>query len=211
MVKKMNNSRIVLSLSIVALLVGIFTSGGMAIGNTMMDELPNSNNSSASSLGQNLSMTTEESNVFTSDNQSQTIPTMINNNLTNNQNSSSILTPPVEAETTGTNELSSPIENLRMIATVINTDTPLTGNVYVSVTFDNEVGFETQNRTITAEDSIQFPLSIPYQADAQTANVCAIVNGEENTCDGLALNPEDDKVIKLNLELINFEALEPTT
>lgn len=99
-------------------------------------------------------------------------------------------------------------ERLRMIVNVINTETPLAGDAHISVTFDNENEFRTENRTITAEERIAFPMSIPYQSDAETANVCAIVDGEENNCDNIALDPEQEGVLRVNLDLINFEDVE---
>ncbi|MBA3285599.1 MAG: hypothetical protein H0U27_11150 [Nitrosopumilus sp.] len=101
------------------------------------------------------------------------------------------------------------IERLKMIVSVINTETPLAGNAHITVTFDNENEFKTGNKTITAEERIAFPMSIPYQSDAETANICAIVDGEENNCDSIALDPEEEGVLRVNLDLINFEDVEP--
>jgi hypothetical protein len=114
---------------------------------------------------------------------------------------------PLENETATTVQPTS-AERLRMIVNVINTETPLAGDAHISVTFDNENEFRTENRTITAEERIAFPMSIPYQSYAETANVCAIVDGEENNCDNIALDPEQEGVLRVNLDLINFEDVE---
>lgn len=100
-------------------------------------------------------------------------------------------------------------DNIRMIATIINQDTALTGDAQVTVTFDNGMTFRTQNKTITAEDSVAFPMSLPKPQDSKTANICALIEGEENTCDGIALSPTEEKVYEIDLELVNFEQLEP--
>ncbi len=51
-------------------------------------------------------------------------------------------------------------------------------------------------------------MSIPYQSDAETASICAIVDGDENNCDSIALDPEEEGVLRVTLDLINFEDVE---
>ena len=155
-----------------------------AMGNTLTSESLNMN---TSALGQNL--TTSAVGENTPNGQTQdTAPQLENETSTEAQ--------PTTAE------------RLRMIVSVINTETPLAGDAHITVTFDNENEFKTDNRTITAEDRVAFPMSIPYQSDVETASICAIVNGEENNCDSIALDPEEEGVLRVNLDLINFEDLE---
>ena len=160
--------------------------GSIAIGNTLIGEPQGMNSSASSTLGQNLTTST------------------IGKNMSNNQTQGSSL---LENETaTDAQPISN--ERLKMIVNVINTETPLTGDAHITVTFDNENEFKTGNKTITAEDRIAFPMSIPYQSDAETASICAIVDGEENNCDSIALDPEKEGVLTVNLDLINFEDVE---
>ena len=178
-------SKITICLSFIMVLLVVSPAlGSVAMGNTLTSESLTMN---TSALGQNLTTSTAEGHM--SNNQTQGASPLENETATAVQPTSA--------------------ERLRMIVNVINTETPLAGDAHISVTFDNENEFRTDNRTITAEERIAFPMSMPYQSDAETANVCAIVDGEENNCDNIALDPEQEGVLRVNLDLINFEDVEP--
>ena len=111
-------------------------------------------------------------------------------------------------------------ENIRVITTLINTPDQLTGKAKVTITFigedkDNQITFQSNNKTITAEEEIVFPLTLvkavndEEEEQPSTMNVCAIVEGFENTCDTVLLVQNQTKPYKVNLELINFEEVEP--
>ena len=178
-------SKITICLSfIMVLLVAPPALGCIAMGNTLTSESLNMN---TSALGQNQTASALGENM--SKGQTQNATQLENETATDAQPISN--------------------ERLKMIVNVINTETPLTGDAHITVTFDNENEFKTGNKTITAEDRIAFPMSIPYQSDAETASICAIVDGEENNCDNIALDPEQEGVLRVNLDLINFEDVEP--
>lgn len=177
-------SKITICLAFVMVLLVVQPAlGNNAMGNIMTSESLNMN---TSALGQNLTTSA------------------VGENMPNDQAQD---TAPLENETS-TDAQPTTSERLRMIVSLINTETPLAGDAHITVTFDNENEFRTDNRTITAEDRIAFPMSIPYQSDAETASICAIVNGEENNCDSIALDPEEQGVLRVNLDLINFEDVE---
>ena len=112
-------------------------------------------------------------------------------------------------------------ENIRVITTLINTPDQLTGKAKVTVTFieedeNNQITFQSNNKTITAEEEIVFPLTLVKPVNEEeteeqpsTMNVCAVVQGFENTCDTVLLEQNQTKPYKINLELINFEEVEP--
>src|SRR5687768_3206780 len=111
-------------------------------------------------------------------------------------------------------------ENIRVITTLINTPDQLTGKAKVTVTFieedeNNRITFQSNNKTITAEEEIVFPLTLVKAVNEEeeeqpsTMNVCAVVEGFENTCDTVLLVQNQTKPYKINLELINFEEVEP--
>ena len=112
-------------------------------------------------------------------------------------------------------------ENIRVITTLINTPDQLTGKAKVTVTFieedeNNQITFQSNNKTITAEEEIVFPLTLvksvnegETEEQPSTMNVCAVVQGFENTCDTVLLEQNQTKPYKINLELINFEEVEP--
>ena len=111
-------------------------------------------------------------------------------------------------------------ENIRVITTLINTPDQLTGKAKVTVTFieedeNNQITFQSNNKTITAEEEIVFPLTLVKAVNEEeeeqpsTMNVCAVVEGFENTCDTVLLEQNQTKPYKINLELINFEEVEP--
>ena len=112
-------------------------------------------------------------------------------------------------------------ENIRVITTLINTPDQLTGKAKVTVTFieedeDKQITFQSNNKTITAEEEIVFPLTLVKSVNEEeteeqpsTMNVCAVVQGFENTCDTVLLVQNQTKPYKINLELINFEEVEP--
>jgi hypothetical protein len=111
-------------------------------------------------------------------------------------------------------------EDIRVITTLINTPDQLTGKAKVTVTFieedeKNQITFQSNNKTITAEEEIVFPLTLVKAVNEEeeeqpsTMNVCAVVEGFENTCDTVLLVQNQTKPYKINLELINFEEVEP--
>lgn len=111
-------------------------------------------------------------------------------------------------------------EDIRVITTLINTPDQLTGKAKVTVTFieedeNNQITFQSNNKTITAEEEIVFPLTLVKAVNEEeeeqpsTMNVCAVVEGFENTCDTVLLVQNQTKPYKINLELINFEEVEP--
>ncbi len=77
----------------------------------------------------------------------------------------------------------------------------------VIVTLDNGMTFETTNKTITAEEEVVFPMNLG-QKTSTTANVCALINGEENAYDNIAFVEGENKSYKVSLELIYFEEVE---
>jgi hypothetical protein len=112
-------------------------------------------------------------------------------------------------------------ENIRVITTLINSPEQLTGKAKVTVTFNEDenkqVTFQSNNKTITAEEETVFPLTlvktVNKEAEEQpsTMNVCAVIEGFENTCDTVLLQENQTKPYKVTLELINFEELEPVS
>ncbi len=158
----------------------------------------------SNAMGNTLTSTSDSLNMNTSASGQNLATSAVGQNMSNDQTQDAA---PLE-NGTATDAQPTTSERLRMIVNAINTETPLAGNAYITVTFDNENEFKTDNRTITAEERIAFPMSIPYQSDAETASICAIVNGEENNCDSIALDPEEEGVLRVNLDLINFEDLE---
>ena len=112
-------------------------------------------------------------------------------------------------------------ENIRVITTLINSPEQLTGKAKVTVTFNEEenkqVTFQSNNKTITAEEETVFPLTlvktVNKEAEEQpsTMNVCAVIEGFENTCDTVLLQENQTKPYRVTLELINFEELEPVS
>jgi hypothetical protein len=112
-------------------------------------------------------------------------------------------------------------ENIRIITTLINSPEQLTGKAKVTVTFNEDenkqVTFQSNNKTITAEEETVFPLTlvktVNKEAEEQpsTMNVCAVIEGFENTCDTVLLQENQTKPYRVTLELINFEELEPVS
>jgi hypothetical protein len=112
-------------------------------------------------------------------------------------------------------------ENIRVITTLINSPEQLTGKAKVTVTFNEDenkqVTFQSNNKTITAEEETVFPLTlvktVNKEAEEQpsTMNVCAVIEGFENTCDTVLLQENQTKPYRVTLELINFEELEPVS
>jgi hypothetical protein len=112
-------------------------------------------------------------------------------------------------------------EKIRIITTLINSPEQLTGKAKVTVTFNEDenkqVTFQSNNKTITAEEETVFPLTlvktVNKEAEEQpsTMNVCAVIEGFENTCDTVLLQENQTKPYKVTLELINFEELEPVS
>ena len=112
-------------------------------------------------------------------------------------------------------------EDIRVITTLINTPDQLTGKAKVTVTFieedeNKQITFQSNNKTITAEEEIVFPLTLVKSVNEEgteeqssTMNICAVVDGFENTCDTVLLEQNQTKPYKINLELINFEEVEP--
>jgi len=109
------------------------------------------------------------------------------------------------------------IDNIRVITTLINTPDQLKGKAKVTVTFNendnNQVKFQSNNKTITAEEEIAFPLAIVKPVtkgeEEPTMSICAVIEGFENTCDTVLLVENQTKPYRVNLELINFEELDP--
>ena len=108
-------------------------------------------------------------------------------------------------------------ENIRVITTLLNAADQLTGQAKVTVTFENEINeeitFQSNNKTITAEEEIVFPLTLTKpitekEQQPSTMNVCAVTEGVENECDTVLLVENQTKPYKVNLELINFEEVE---
>ena len=108
-------------------------------------------------------------------------------------------------------------ENIRVITTLLNAADQLTGQAKVTVTFENEnneeITFQSNNKTITAEEEIVFPLTLTKpitekEQQPSTMNVCAVTEGVENECDTVLLVENQTKPYKVNLELINFEEVE---
>ena len=112
-------------------------------------------------------------------------------------------------------------DNIRVITTLINTPDQLKGKAKVTVTFNendnNQVKFQSNNKTITAEEEIAFPLSIVKpvnkgeEEQPSTMSICAVIEGFENTCDTVLLVENQTKPYRVNLELINFEELDPVS
>ncbi|HEX7142085.1 MAG TPA: hypothetical protein VF222_06375 [Nitrososphaeraceae archaeon] len=109
-------------------------------------------------------------------------------------------------------------ENIRVITTLLNAADQLTGLAKVTVTFENEnneqITFQSNNKTITAEEEIVFPLTLTKpitekEQQPSTMDVCAVTEGVENECDTVLLVENQTKPYKVNLELINFEEVEP--
>ena len=109
-------------------------------------------------------------------------------------------------------------ENIRVITTLLNAADQLTGLAKVTVTFENEnneqITFQSNNKTITAEEVIVFPLTLTKpitekEQQPSTMDVCAVTEGVENECDTVLLVENQTKPYKVNLELINFEEVEP--
>ena len=109
-------------------------------------------------------------------------------------------------------------DNIRVITTLINTPDQLKGKAKVTVTFNendnNQVKFQSNNKTITAEEEIAFPLAIVKpvtnkgeEEQPLTMSICAVIEGFENTCDTVLLVENQTKPYRVNLELINFEEL----
>ncbi|MGI9010417.1 MAG: hypothetical protein ACR2F1_04405 [Nitrososphaeraceae archaeon] len=108
-------------------------------------------------------------------------------------------------------------ENIRVITTLLNAADQLTGLAKVTVTFENEnneqITFQSNNKTITAEEEIVFPLTLTKpitekEQQPSTMDVCAVTEGVENECDTVLLVENQTKPYKVNLELINFEEVE---
>ena len=108
-------------------------------------------------------------------------------------------------------------ENIRVITTLLNAADQLTGQAKVTVTFENEnneeITFQSNNKTITAEEEIVFPLTLTKpitekEQQPSTMNVCAVTEGVENECDTVLLVENQTKPYNVNLELINFEEVE---
>lgn len=108
-------------------------------------------------------------------------------------------------------------ENIRVITTLLNAADQLTGLAKVTVTFENEnneqITFQSNNKTITAEEEIVFPLTLTKpitekEQQPSTMDVCAVTEGVENSCDTVLLVENQTKPYKVNLELINFEEVE---
>ncbi|MGI9010656.1 MAG: hypothetical protein ACR2F1_05665 [Nitrososphaeraceae archaeon] len=108
-------------------------------------------------------------------------------------------------------------ENIRVVTTLSNAADQLTGQAKVIVTFENEnneeITFQSNNKTITAEEEIVFPLTLTKsvtesEQQPSTMNVCAVTEGVENECDTVLLIENQTKPYKVNLELINFEEVE---
>ena len=112
-------------------------------------------------------------------------------------------------------------EKIRVITTLINSPEQLTGKAKVTVTFNEDenkqVTFQSNNKTITAEEETVFPLTlvktVNKEAEEQpsTMNVCAVIEGFENTCDTVLLQQNQTKPYRVTLELINFEELKPVS
>jgi len=79
---------------------------------------------------------------------------------------------------------------------------------------NNQVKFQSNNKTITAEEEIAFPLAIVKpvnKGEDPTMSICAVIEGFENTCDTVLLVENQTKPYRVNLELINFEELDPVS
>ena len=107
-------------------------------------------------------------------------------------------------------------ENIRVITTLSNAADQLTGQAKVTVSFENEnnkkITFQSNNKTITAEEEIVFPLTITKptgkEQEPSTMEVCSVIEGMENSCDTILLVENQTKPYIVNLDLINFEEVE---
>ena len=151
----------------------------------------------------------------------QCLPDIMANKTAKNTNETSLANVMKSKQQQGQEGNEQKTENIRVITTLINTPDQLTGKAKVTVTFieedeNKQITFQSNNKTITAEEEIVFPLTLvksvneeETEEQSSTMNICAVVDGFENTCDTVLLEQNQTKPYKINLELINFEEVEP--